>query len=78
MIFGSVVLYKKVNLVVSANIYGKIATFLFYLSIGLILLKIDISKYLLYLALCFALFAFFVYIIKYLNEYKSIKGTFYE
>ncbi|MEZ0535884.1 CDP-diacylglycerol--glycerol-3-phosphate 3-phosphatidyltransferase [Caldicellulosiruptoraceae bacterium PP1] len=74
MIIGSLFLYKRVNIVVSANIYGKLATFMFYLSIILLLLKIEISRFLLYIAVSFALLAMFIYISKYLKEFKYMKA----
>lgn len=75
MIVGSLFLYRRINLVVSSNIYGKISTFLFYVAIILLLLKIRISLYFLIVAVIFALFALIVYSVKYISEYRRIKGT---
>ncbi|WAM34841.1 CDP-diacylglycerol--glycerol-3-phosphate 3-phosphatidyltransferase [Caldicellulosiruptor morganii] len=75
MILGSAILYGRIKIVVSANIYGKIATFLFYVAIISILLKIKISIYILMMAVIFAIFAFVVYSMKYLSEYKKLRST---
>ncbi|WP_039764356.1 CDP-diacylglycerol--glycerol-3-phosphate 3-phosphatidyltransferase [Caldicellulosiruptor sp. DIB 104C] len=75
MIVGSVILYGKIKIVVSANIYGKIATVLFYIAIISLLLKMKISLYILVIAVVFAIFALIVYTVKYLSEYKKLKST---
>ncbi|ABP67591.1 CDP-diacylglycerol--glycerol-3-phosphate 3-phosphatidyltransferase [Caldicellulosiruptor saccharolyticus DSM 8903] len=75
MIVGSVILYGKIKIVVSANIYGKIATVLFYIAIISLLLNMKISLYILVIAVVFAIFALIVYTVKYLSEYKKLKST---
>jgi len=75
MIVGSLFLYRRIKLVVSSNIFGKLSTFLFYIAIILALLKIKESIYFLIIAVTFAIFAMVVYTIKYINEYKNLKGT---
>lgn len=79
MIMGSISLYKKENLVVSANWYGKLATVIFYFVIVMIFILegfevpnssifIDVGTG---IAVLFTLFAFFMYSV----EYKKIKNT---
>ncbi|BCS81100.1 CDP-diacylglycerol--glycerol-3-phosphate 3-phosphatidyltransferase [Anaerocellum diazotrophicum] len=75
MILGSALLYGKIKIVVSANIYGKISTFLFYIAIFSLILRWQISFYILILALIIAIFALVMYILKYVNEYKRLRST---
>ncbi|ADL42394.1 CDP-diacylglycerol/glycerol-3-phosphate 3-phosphatidyltransferase [Caldicellulosiruptor obsidiansis OB47] len=75
MIVGSALLYGKIKIVVSANIYGKISTFLFYIAIVALILRWQISFFTLILALIFAVFALVMYVSKYVNEYKRLKST---
>lgn len=75
MIVGSIVLYGKIKIVVSANIYGKIATVLFYIAIVSLLLNMKVSMYILITAVVFAIFALIMYTTKYLSEYKKLKST---
>ncbi|WP_241243685.1 CDP-diacylglycerol--glycerol-3-phosphate 3-phosphatidyltransferase [Caldicellulosiruptor changbaiensis] len=75
MIVGSVILYGRIKIVVSANIYGKIATVLLYIAIISLLLNMKISLYILMIAVVFAIFALIVYTVKYLSEYKKLKST---
>jgi len=75
MIIGSVILYGKIKIVVSANIYGKIATVLFYVAIVSLLLNIKMSFYILIVAVIFAIFALIMYTVKYVSEYKKLKST---
>lgn len=79
MVLGSITLYKKENLVVSANWYGKLATVIFYFVIVIIIILhyldipdnakyIDISTG---IAVVFTLFAFVMYTL----EYKKIRKS---
>lgn len=79
MALGSITLYRKKNVVVSANWYGKVATVLFYVVIVLILLfkRFDVPNGSVYtdigtgIAVLFTLFAFLMYSI----EYRKIRST---
>ncbi|WAM32700.1 CDP-diacylglycerol--glycerol-3-phosphate 3-phosphatidyltransferase [Caldicellulosiruptor naganoensis] len=75
MIVGSAILYGRIKIVVSANIYGKIATVLFYIAIISLLLKLEMSLYILVIAVIFAIFALIVYTVKYLSEYRRLRST---
>ncbi|NLG80945.1 MAG: CDP-diacylglycerol--glycerol-3-phosphate 3-phosphatidyltransferase [Bacilli bacterium] len=62
MIIGGFLLYtKKEKVIIPANIYGKIATILFYIAIIAVALKYQYGVYLLILAILIAIFAFFKY-----------------
>ncbi|WPX07608.1 CDP-diacylglycerol--glycerol-3-phosphate 3-phosphatidyltransferase [Anaerocellum danielii] len=78
MIIGSALLYGKIKIVVSANIYGKLSTFLFYIAIISLILRWQVSFHILILAIIFAIFALVMYVTKYVNEYKRLKSTSHE
>lgn len=62
MIIGGFVLYtKKDQVIIPANIYGKISTILFYVAIVVVALKYQYGIYILVLAILIAIYAFFKY-----------------
>lgn len=67
MIIGGVVLYKKGEIVVPANWYGKIGTVLIYLAIVLSMFRVPYSDIVVYVALLFAIFAFIMYGFNYMK-----------
>lgn len=79
---GGLLLYKKKNLVNSANWAGKIATFIFTVAIVLLLFDKtdDIGSILIWVAVASSIFALFVYIKDFFgyvfnNNNKSAKNT---
>lgn len=71
---GSLFLYKKDNVVVSANWYGKMATVVFYFAVIMIIFNAPyslISNIFIALALCSTLFAFVMYVYSYSRMRKS-------
>lgn len=74
---GSLLLYKKENLVAQANWYGKLATVIFYLAIvAIILFDLEAPLNDLFIGIAFlsTLFAFFMYAQAYLKIQKSAKS----
>ncbi|MGB9780899.1 CDP-alcohol phosphatidyltransferase family protein [Caldanaerobacter sp.] len=61
MILGAAFLYRKRRIAISANVYGKAATLLFYIAIIFSLFRWPYSLTLMILALSLAIVAFFVY-----------------
>ncbi len=62
MIIGGFVLYtKKDQVIIPANIYGKISTILFYVAIVVVAFKYQYGIYILVLAILIAIYAFFKY-----------------
>ena len=81
MILGATFLYEK-NTVVSSSWYGKLATVILYVAIVLALigeaLNIEFLLtyyiYLIYIALCFTLFALFMYFNVFMKKKKELKS----
>ncbi|CAM2866929.1 CDP-diacylglycerol--glycerol-3-phosphate 3-phosphatidyltransferase [Hathewaya histolytica] len=73
MICGGFLLYNKQDTVVPANPFGKLATFLFHISILILYFNYALGRYLLYASVIATLLAFFTYFINYLKvkEYKN-------
>jgi len=69
---GSFVIYKKKNIVVSANWYGKMATVIFYFAIIMIIFDVRYSEIFVGLAVFSTLFAFFMYSMSYAKIKKSV------
>lgn len=65
MAIGSLLLYKKENIVASANWYGKMATVVFYFAIIMIIFNAPYSNFFVVLAVLSTLFAFFMYTMQY-------------
>lgn len=75
MIFIGFFLYKK-NVVIPANVFGKTASFLFYIAIFLIINKVEffnvyIGKIIIYIAVISAVTAFINYVLVYLKQNKK-------
>ncbi|HHW32293.1 MAG TPA: CDP-diacylglycerol--glycerol-3-phosphate 3-phosphatidyltransferase [Clostridiaceae bacterium] len=71
---GSIILLKKKKYVVSANWYGKLATFVFFIAIIMIMLDMPYSNYLIIAAFAFTIFAFINYVISYFKiSYNNVK-----
>lgn len=73
---GILMLYKKENVVESANWYGKMATVVFYAAIVLAILNKDTKPYgsiLMIVAVAITLFAFVMYAMKYMRIRKILK-----
>lgn len=73
MVSGGVNLYKCKK-ILPANYYGKAATILFYISIGILILNKTIGTYLLCITLLAALYAFINYFKHFLNIKRNLKG----
>lgn len=69
MIIGAALLYKD-GVVVQANIYGKVATVLFYLAITLIVFDLSYSMHVLTIAVISTILALIQYTIKGFNAKK--------
>lgn len=69
MICGGFFLYNK-DTVVPSNIFGKLATFLFYVSISILYFNNKIGLYMLYASLIATLIAFISYLTKYIELRK--------
>lgn len=74
---GSLMLYKS-GVVVSANWYGKLATFIFYVAVGFSLLIPSYGQALLIIAVISAIFAFLMYLLNYLKIRRTMKGKIYD
>ena len=61
MVIGSYFLYKEDNVVVSANLYGKIATVLIYFAVILIIFNVPYASIIMILAVAFSLFSLLMY-----------------
>lgn len=75
MVFGAAALLKKENIVVSANIFGKIASILYFVIFSVIIIFEEINpivKQVMCIAfIVLSILAFINYIIKYYNIYKT-------
>lgn len=67
MILCGVFLYKK-NIVIPSNIFGKLSTVFFYISIFVLAFSHKIGIYLLYFSVASAIVAFFNYVIVYTKK----------
>jgi cardiolipin synthase len=67
--------FKKEKEVIPSNIFGKLATFVFFLSIVLVIISPDtrLFQYLIFIAVAFKLLAFSSYVKAHLNN-KRIKA----
>ncbi len=70
MILFGLLLYKK-DFIIPSNIIGKLSTTLFYIAIGLLILNVKWSIFLLYSAILLSIIAFISYFI----AYKKISKT---
>lgn len=80
MVLGSVLLYKKARHVVSANWYGKAATVVFYLAVGIVIvwnLTMPLSGIIVGLAILPTIVALFLYYFLYYRNVRinSKEGT---
>lgn len=73
MITGGVLLYNKDYTVIPANIFGKIATSLFYVSVFILYFNNNIGVYFLYGSVLTTLIAFFTYFLNYIKIKNSRK-----
>jgi cardiolipin synthase (CMP-forming) len=67
MIASGTFLYKK-NTVIPSNIFGKISTFLFYLSIFILTLNETLGDYMLYIAVLSTLIALINYLVVFFKK----------
>jgi len=67
MIIAGTILYRN-NSVIPANSFGKISTFLFYISIFTLAFNVKLGDYLLYISVLSAIIAFINYFILYHNN----------
>lgn len=70
MVLGGILLLKK-KTIVPAKYYGKLATFFFYLSVGLMIFNKKVGAYVIYGAILLTLFAFFSYLVNYIKIKKN-------
>lgn len=68
MLSGGIILYNK-NTVIPSNKFGKLSTFMFYISISILYFNNTIAIYMLYISIVSALIAF----LSYLNNYVQCK-----
>ncbi|SEG01679.1 CDP-diacylglycerol--glycerol-3-phosphate 3-phosphatidyltransferase [Caloramator fervidus] len=73
MIIGGFTLLKKYETVVAAKYYGKAATVLFYISIGILTLNKLFGLYFLYCAIFLAFFALYNYLMHFIHIKKTSK-----
>lgn len=72
MIIGGTLLLNK-HMVIPSNIFGKISTLLFYLSIFILIFSKELGKILIYVAVASAVVAFFNYLIIYDKNINKVK-----
>jgi cardiolipin synthase (CMP-forming) len=72
MIVAGTILYRD-DSVIPANSFGKISTFLFYISIFTLSFDVRFGDYLLYIAVASAIIAFINYFILYHNDKNKIR-----
>lgn len=72
MIIGGTLLLNK-DMVIPSNIFGKISTLLFYLSIFILIFSEYLGKILIYVAVASAIVAFFNYLIIYNKNVNKVK-----
>lgn len=73
MILGAIFLLKEREVVVQANVYGKLATFMFYLAVTALIFEFPYAKYLLLAALISTILALIQYAV--LNFKGNKDGT---
>ncbi|WP_138206535.1 CDP-diacylglycerol--glycerol-3-phosphate 3-phosphatidyltransferase [Haloimpatiens lingqiaonensis] len=73
MIIGGTLLLNK-DMVIPSNIFGKISTFLFYISIFILIFSEPLGKMLIYVAVASAVVAFFNYLNIYNKNVKKIQN----
>lgn len=73
MIIGGFTLFKKYETVVAAKYYGKAATVLFYVSIGILIFNKMFGLYFLYCAIFLAFFALYNYFIHFIQIKRQAK-----
>lgn len=61
MIFGAIFLLKEREVVVQANNYGKLATFMFYVAVTALIFELPYAKYVLFAALVSTILALIQY-----------------
>lgn len=72
MLSGGIILYNK-DTVVPSNKFGKLSTFMFYISICVLYFNKTISVYMLYISILSALVAFLSYLNSYIKCKKELK-----
>ncbi|MBU5486372.1 CDP-diacylglycerol--glycerol-3-phosphate 3-phosphatidyltransferase [Clostridium sp. MSJ-11] len=72
MIIAGAILYNK-DFIIPSNIFGKVATCMFYLAIFILIFNEQYGRYFLDIAIGSAIIAFFNYLIFYLKQNKSKK-----
>lgn len=72
MIIGGTLLLNK-NMAIPSNVFGKISTFLFYISIFILIFSEPLGKILIYVAVASAVVAFFNYLIIYNKNANKVK-----
>lgn len=74
MILAGLVLYKK-NVVIPSNKVGKLATFLFDISILILVFNRELGTYLIYFSILIAVVSLITYIYKFFNDKNSNKTS---
>lgn len=72
MIIGGFTLFKKHETVIAAKYYGKAATVLFYIAIGMLIFNKTYGLYILYCAIFLAFFALYNYLMNFLRIKKQV------
>jgi cardiolipin synthase (CMP-forming) len=74
MIVSAIFLYND-NTIIPSNLFGKISTFLFYLSIFILSLNISLGDYFLYAAVASSIIALSNYLILYIKNKSTISSS---
>lgn len=72
MIVAGGILYNK-NFIIPSNKFGKLSTFMFYISIFFLIFNKKLSKYLLNLSVIMAIITFLNYVLIYIKKKSNIK-----
>ncbi|MBE6065628.1 CDP-diacylglycerol--glycerol-3-phosphate 3-phosphatidyltransferase [Clostridium cochlearium] len=72
MIIVGGILYNK-DFIIPSNKFGKLSTFMFYISIFFLIFNKDLSRYLLNLSVAIAIVTFLNYLLIYIKKKKNIK-----
>ncbi|HHU78550.1 MAG: CDP-diacylglycerol--glycerol-3-phosphate 3-phosphatidyltransferase [Caldicoprobacterales bacterium] len=64
MILGAAFLYRNRKMVVQANFYGKLATFLFYIAVTALVFELNYARYILFVAVFSTILALLQYAVR--------------
>lgn len=74
ILLGSLLLYRKNHMITQANWYGKLTSVILFAAIGAALFNLSFARYLSYVAICFTMFALFMYTLKFYKLRKEKNG----